>query len=70
MRTSQLYTSHRSYIQPFELQDALSLYVQRVGGWFSTHIDSVVYTVPQEYDYMLYMFDPNLQRCPHEDWYL
>jgi hypothetical protein len=65
MREPVLYSSYQSFLYPFKLQDPLSLYVQRVGGWFSTRPDSVIYTVPQETAYMLYLFDPHLRACPH-----
>lgn len=68
MKQAELYTSYSSRMYPLELQDTMSLYVQRVGGWLSVRYDHVVYTIPNDYAYMLYMFDPQLQRLAREDY--
>ena len=62
-----LYTAHRS-TRPFSEQDAISLYVQRIGGWISIRVDTVVYIVPEERAYMLSLFDPAIERFPQLDY--
>ena len=47
---------------PFEQQDDMSLFVQRVGGWFSIKRETVEYYIPERYAFMLYMYDPKLVR--------
>ena len=52
----------------FRDQDPLSIYVQRVNGWFSVNRDSVDYYVPEDRAYMLYMYDSSIQRKSHKDY--
>ena len=47
---------------PFKDQDPLSIYVQRKQGWFSVNYDSVDYYLPEEYAYMLYLYDSRIER--------
>ena len=62
-----LYTAYRS-TKPVTEQDEISLYVQRIGGWLSVRVDTVVYIVPEERAYMLSLFDPSIQRYPELDY--
>ena len=50
-------------------QDPLAIYVQRKGGWMSIGMDSVDYWIAQEYAYMLYVYDPAIERKSALDYY-
>ena len=60
---------YRSYL-PFTEQDPLSVFVQRVQGWFSVGIYSVDYYIREDYAYMLYMYDSTIHRLPMQDYIL
>lgn len=62
-----IYQCYRSHML-FRDQDPLSIYVQRVNGWFSVNRDSVDYYVPEDRAYMLYMYDSSIQRKSHKDY--
>lgn len=62
-----LYTCYRSRL-PIHLQDELSLLAQRLGGWLSVEFDSVLYSVPEDRAYMLFLIDPHLERYSKGDW--
>jgi len=64
---TMLYVTYRSRL-PFEDQDALGFFAQRVGGWMSVRVDCVLYSVPEHLGYLLEFWDPNLERVPREDW--
>lgn len=64
---TMLYVTYRSRL-PFEDQDALGFFAQRVGGWMSVRVDCVLYSVPEHLGYLLKFWDPNLERVPREDW--
>ena len=53
---------------PLVDQDPLSIYVQRKGGWMSVGKYSVNYYIPEDYAYMLYMYDSQVVRKPKEDY--
>jgi hypothetical protein len=55
---------------PFTEQDPLSIYVQRKNGWMSIRNDCVDYFVPEEYAYMLYMYDSAIKRIQPLDYIL
>jgi hypothetical protein len=49
-------------------QDPLSIYVQRKGGWMSVGYGYTDYYVPEEYAYMLYVYDSNIERRARLDY--
>lgn len=59
---------YRSYMMPFTEHDPLSIYVQRMNGWFSVGLWSVDYYISEEYAYMLYVYDANIHRLPSQDY--
>lgn len=61
-----LYTAHRT-TRPLDEQDAISQYVQRIGGWLSIRADTVVYVVPSDRAYMLSLFDSSIEPYPQDD---
>jgi hypothetical protein len=58
---------YRSYMS-FRDQDPMSVFVQRVQGWMSVGYASVDYYVPEQYAYMLYMYDSAVRRLPGQDY--
>jgi hypothetical protein len=62
-----LYTSHISRL-PFREQDELYNLAMRLGGWASILVDSVVYTVPSDRAYLLYILDSNLVPASDRDY--
>jgi hypothetical protein len=56
--------------QPLQLQDALSLYVQRVGGWLSVSSGYVDYFIPEQYAVMVPLLDSHIERKSHMDYYV
>lgn len=56
-----LYICLRSYAHP-DIQDPLSLLVQRLNGWFEPRCDCVDYYIEESLAYMLYLMDPHLKR--------
>lgn len=67
VNTHMLYPCVRSRAA-WHIQDPLSLLVQRLGGWLSIRVDSVLYWVPETHTYMLYLLDPQLEREDHLDY--
>jgi hypothetical protein len=43
-------------------QELLWLQCQALGGWMSIRVDSIVYTVPETYAYILTLIDPRIER--------
>ena len=62
-----LYQCYRSYL-PIQDQDPLSIFVQRKNGWLSIRNDCVDYYIPEEYAYMLHMYDSNIKRVQPLDY--
>lgn len=59
---------YRSRIWPLCEQDDLSLFVQQQGGWLSIRADqSVDYYVPEEWAYMMYLYDTDIERVQKRD---
>jgi hypothetical protein len=58
---------YRSYMS-FTEQDPLSVFVQRVGGWFSVGLYSVDYYIPESYAYMVHMYDGDIHRLVSQDY--
>lgn len=66
--TSMLYCTYRSRL-PIEVQDPIGFFVQRVGGWFSVRPDgSVDYSLPEQWGYLIWAYDPLAERLPRLDW--
>jgi hypothetical protein len=59
---------YRSYMQPWRLHDPLGIFVQRQGGWMSIGPICVDYYIPEDYAYMLYLYDSHIQRQPQLDY--
>jgi hypothetical protein len=58
-----LITCYRSRLWPLCEQDDLSVFVQQVGGWMRIRADySVDYYVPEEWAYMMYIYDTDIER--------
>ena len=68
MQEPQLIVCYRSRA-PWDIQDPLSIMVQRLQGFLAIRFDCVDYFVPQDRAYMLHLYDPNLERKPELDYY-
>lgn len=53
---------------PIAEQDPLSIMAQRLGGWLSVSYIWVDYWVPEDRAYLLFLYDPNLERLPKLDY--
>jgi len=61
-----LYTAYRSYSDA-PTQELLWLQCQAFKGWIHVYPDSIVYTVPESYAYMLVLVDSSIKRYPKLD---
>jgi len=63
-----LYHCYRSYL-PLQEGDALSLAVQRAGGWMHIRsLDCVDYLVPETRSSLVYLYDSRAERIPKLDY--
>ena len=62
-----LYQTYRTRL-PVEDQDPIAFFVQRLGGWMSVTPLGTEFSVPEQWGYLLYAFDPHIERTPRRDW--